>query len=134
MVAPAQLKDDAITYDVIVQGMREQLKPERSALVSRYEFDNRARNSSESVSSYVATLEHLATECKFGEAMQTKHLHDQLVSRIRNSKMITELLKVKLTDLSFDHAVQKCLAIKQASKDVQMLQGEQGPGARFTSQ
>ena len=40
LVAPAQLKDDAITYDVIVQRMREQLKPEKSALVARYEFDN----------------------------------------------------------------------------------------------
>ena len=42
--------------------------------------------------------------------------------------MITELLKVKLADLSFDLAVQKCLAIEQANKDVQVLQGEQGPG------
>ena len=42
--------------------------------------------------------------------------------------MITELLKVKLGDLSFDLAVQKCLAIEQANKDVQVLQGEQGPG------
>ena len=41
--------------------------------------------------------------------------------------MITELLEVKLTDLSFDLAVQKCLAIEQANKDVQVLQGEQGP-------
>lgn len=35
---------------------------------------------------------------------------------------------VKLADISFDHAVQKCLAIEQASKDYQVLQGEQGPG------
>ena len=42
--------------------------------------------------------------------------------------MIPELLKVKLGDLSFDLAGQKCLAIGQASKDVQLLQGEQVPG------
>ena len=71
LVAPAQLKDNAITYNVIVQRMREQVKPERSALVACYEFDNRARNSGESVSQYVATLKHLATECKYGEAMRT---------------------------------------------------------------
>ena len=41
--------------------------------------------------------------------------------------MITELLEVKLTDLPFHLAVQKCLAIEQANKDVQVLQGEQGP-------
>ena len=42
--------------------------------------------------------------------------------------MITEILKVKPADFSFDLAVQKYLAMKQASKDVQVLQGEQGPG------
>ena len=42
--------------------------------------------------------------------------------------MITELLKVKLAVLSFGLAVQTCLAIEQANKDVQVLQGEQGPG------
>ena len=128
LVAPTQLKDDAITYEIIMERMQKQLKPERSALVARYESDNRVRNSGESVSHYVATLTHLATECKFGEAMRTKRLHDRLVSGIRDSKMITELLKVKLADLSFDLVVQKCLAIEQANKDVQVLQGEQGPG------
>ncbi|PFX34143.1 hypothetical protein AWC38_SpisGene947 [Stylophora pistillata] len=126
LVAPAQLKDDTITYKIIVERMRE-LKPERSALVAGYEFKNQAGNSSESVSHYVATPRHLATEYKFGEAMQTEHLRDRLVSGIRDLNMITELLKVKLADLSFDLAVQKCLAIGQANKDVQVLQGEQGP-------
>ena len=46
-----------------------ELKPVRSALVTRYEFDNKARNSSESVGHYVATLKHLAMECNFEEAM-----------------------------------------------------------------
>ena len=52
--------------------MQKQLKPEKSALVARYEFDNRAGNFDELVSYYVATLKHLATECKFGEAMRTE--------------------------------------------------------------
>ena len=60
--------------------------------------------------------------------MRTECLRDGLVSGIRDSKKITELLKVKLANLSFDLAVQKCLAIEQAIKDVQVLQGEQGPG------
>ena len=61
--------------------------------------------------------------------MRTERYRDRLLSGIRDSKMIIELLKVKLADLSFDLAVQKCLAIEQASKDVQVLQGETGPGA-----
>ena len=38
--------------------------------------------------------------------------------------MITELLKEKLAYLSFDLAVQKCFAMEQANKDVQVLQGQ----------
>ena len=75
--------------------------------------------------SYVATWKHLATECKFGEAMPNESLHDHLVLGIRDSKIITELLKVKFAELSFNLAVQKCLAVEQANKDVQVLQGEQ---------
>ena len=40
LVAPAQLRDDANIYDAIMQRMWEQLKPVRSALVTRYKFDN----------------------------------------------------------------------------------------------
>ena len=44
-VALSQLKDYACNYDIIVERMQKHVKPERSALVVRYEFDNRARNS-----------------------------------------------------------------------------------------
>ena len=60
--------------------------------------------------------------------MRTECLRDRLVSGSRDSKMITELLKVKLTNFSFHLAVQKCLAIEQANKNVQVPQGEQGSG------
>ena len=71
-------------------------------------------------------------ECKFEEAMWTGLLHDQLVLGIRDSKMITELLKLKLGDLSFDLVGQKCLAIEQAgNKRCSTTSG--GTGARYTS-
>ena len=57
--------------------------------------------------------------------MPNESLHDHLVLGIRDSKIITELLKVKFAELSFNLAVQKCLAVEQANKDVQVLQGEQ---------
>ena len=109
LVTPTQMKDDAFMYTVMGKRMQKQLKPERSALVARYQFDNRAGNSGESVSYYVVTLKHLAAECKFGEAMRTERLRDRVLSSNRDST--TEILKVKLADLSFDLAVQKCLEI-----------------------
>ena len=89
LVAPPHLKDDAITNDVIVKRMQKQLKPERSKLVVKFEFDNQDNNSGESVSHYVATLERLEIECKFGETMRTERLRNRQVSGICDPKMIT---------------------------------------------
>ena len=42
--------------------------------------------------------------------------------------MISELLKLKLEELTFDISAVKCIAIKQSYKDVEALQG--GGGGR----
>ena len=49
-------------------------------------------------------------------------LRDRLVPGIRDKKMISVLLKLKLK-LTFDMAVGKCTLIKQSYKDVEALQG-----------
>ena len=57
--------------------------------------------------------------------MQLERLRDLLVSRIHVKKMITELLKLKLEELTFDIAVAKCIAKEQPYKDVEAEQSEQ---------
>ena len=122
-MAPTSLREDPVTYDTNVERLLKQLKLQKSALVARYEFDNRARDAGETVSHYVAVLKHLATECKFNEAMRLERLRDRLVSGIRDKKMMSELLKLKLEELTFDIAVAKCIAIEQSYKDIEALQG-----------
>ena len=121
LVAPTSLGEDSLMYDTIVERLQKQLKPQKSALVARYKFDNRARNAGETVSQYVAVLKHLATECKFNEAMRLERLRDKLVSGIRDKKMMSELLKLKLEELTFGIAVAKCIAIEQSYKEVEAL-------------
>ena len=123
LMAPILLREDSLTYDTIVERLQKQLKPQKSALVARYEFDNRARNAGETVSQYVAVLKHLATDCKFNDAMHFERLRDRLVSGILDKRMMSELLKLKLEELTFDIAVAKCIAIEQSYKDVEALQG-----------
>ena len=50
---------------------------------------------------FVAVLKHLATDCKFNDAMRLVMLRDRLVSGIRNKRMMSELLKLKLEELTF---------------------------------
>ena len=48
---------------------------------------------------------------------------DRLMSSIRNKRMMSELLKLKLEKLAFDIAVEKYIASEQSYKDVEALQG-----------
>ena len=84
---------------------KKHTKPEKSALVARCEFDNRFRKIDEfvSVSDYVATLKHLASECKFSDATRAERLRDRLLSGIKDDKMLRDL-KEKLEDLTFENA------------------------------
>ena len=134
IVAPISLREDSLTYDTIVERLQKQLKPQKSALVARYAFDNRSRNLGEAVSQYFAVLKHLATDCKFNEAMRLERLRDRL--GIRDKKIMSELLKLKHEELTFDIAVAKCIAIEQSYKDVEALQAgkESNPVDLLSSQ
>ena len=122
-MAPFKLKDETITYSSIVDRLQKQLKLHKSALVARYEFDNRARKAGETVSEYVAVLKHLATDCKFNETMRLERLRDRLVSGVRDKKMMSDLLKLKLEELTFEIAVAKYIAIVDSDKDIDVLHG-----------
>ena len=119
LMAPSFIKETSVIYEDIVERLQRQ-----SALVARYELDNRARKTGETVSEYVAVLKHRATECKFNEAMRLERLMGRLVSEIHDKKMMTELLKLKLEELIFDIAVAECIAIEQSYKDVEAEQSE----------
>ena len=42
LVALTSLREDSLMYNTIVERLQKQLKPQKSALVARYEFDNQA--------------------------------------------------------------------------------------------
>ncbi|CAH3163175.1 unnamed protein product [Porites lobata] len=116
-MAPILLGEDSLTYDTTVERLQKQLELQKSALVARYEFDKRARKAGETVSHYAAVLKHQATDCKFNDAMRLERLRDRLVSGIRDKRMMSELLNLKLEELTFDITVAKCIAIEQSYKD-----------------
>ena len=76
LVAPILLGEDSLAYYKIAKRLQKQLKPQRSALAARYEFDNRARKVGETVSQYVAVQRYLATGYKFNDAMRLERLRD----------------------------------------------------------
>ena len=90
---------------MLVERLQKHTEPEKSSLVARKELDNQSRQVGEPGSDYVATLKHLASECKFSEVTRAERLRDRLVSGIRDDKMLRDLLKEKLDYLTFEIAV-----------------------------
>ena len=86
LMAPILLREDSLTYDTIVERLQKQLKPQKSALVARNEFDNQVHNAGEPVSQYVAVLKHVAKDCKFNDAMRLERLRVRFVSGIRDKR------------------------------------------------
>ena len=127
LLAPTKPSAATVTYDSIVQAVQNHVKPERSALVSCYAFDTRVRESHESVGDFVKTLKHLAAKCLFSDDARSDRLRDRLIAGIRNDRMLRSLLNEKLADLTFDKAVQQCLAMEQSAKDVDTLKGTGPP-------
>ena len=81
------------------------------------------RNTGETLSQYVAVVKHLATDCKFNGAVHLERLRDRLVSGIRDKSIMSELLKLKLEELTFDIAVGKCIAIEQSYMMLKFFRG-----------
>ena len=133
LLVPATQKNADVMYSVTVDRLQKHTKPEKSALVARYEFDNRSRQVGESVSDYIATLKHLASDCKFSDVTRAERLRNRLVSGIRDDNMLRDMLREKLDDLTIEIAVRRCLAIEQANRDVQVFQGETGKETKVDS-
>lgn len=112
LLAPGKPRDDDILYEQIVRVVQEHVKPERSALVKRYEFDTRVRGQEESVAEFV--VKHVAAECKFKDEFRADRLRDRFIA---DDRMLRTLLSEKLATLTFDRAVEKCIAIERATKD-----------------
>ena len=83
----------------------------------------------ESVADHIKALKHLAIDCKLSDGMRNERLRDCLVAVIRNDRVLMPLLADKLADLTFDRAVQRCIAIEQVSRDIETLQVSGGETA-----
>ena len=112
-----------------IKAVQDHVKPERSALVYRYAFDTRVREANKSVGEFVKSLKHLASKCQFRDDIRNDRLRDRLIAGIRNDRILCSLLGEQLSDLTFDKAVQRCVAIEQASKDIECH--TEGPSTNF---
>ncbi len=90
-----------LSYDELVQVMKEHYQPKPSAIVQRYKFYSRNREEGESISDYIAALKALAEYCCFGDSLNDM-LRDRLVCGVQDGGIQKRLLQE--SDLSFKQA------------------------------
>ena len=113
-----------LTYNVLVENLREFYAPAPLEIAENFRFHQRRQQEDESMLQYVAALQKLSIDCKFGEYLNTA-LRNQFVYGLRSTRIQSRLLETK--DLTFDKAVQLASGMEMSAKDTDQLQGAAAP-------
>ena len=119
LVAPALPKEKA--YKEITDLVKAHKNPVPSAILQRFRFHSRIRQSGESVAAFVAELRHLTERCKFHAGKLSERLRDQLVVGV-NDEAIHRRLFVEPDGLTFDRALELALSVETAAANAKDLQ------------
>ena len=104
----------AKTYTQLSTILKNHFAPQKLVIAERYRFHNCIQREVESVSTFVTSLKHLASTCRFG-AHLNEALRDRLVCGLRNKETQKKLLTEEHT---FDSALKVALSTVAAEKDV----------------
>ena len=117
LVAPQ--KPTEFSFEDLVEKVNKYHNPRPSAVVQRFKFNSRTRQSGEMVAAYVAELKKLSEFCEFGGALD-EMLRDRLVWGIADSRVQHRLLAE--SSLTFAKALEIAQAMELATRDLKDLQ------------
>ena len=109
-----------LTFEQIVERVRNHFDPKPSPIIKRYEFNTRKQKEGETVAEYVAALRKLAEYCEYPVAILNDLLRDRLVCGIYDKRVQQRFLQE--AKLPYDKALSKALAAETAVKDSKRLQ------------
>ena len=119
LFAPA--KPSEKSFDEIVELLTEHYTPAKSAIMYRFHFHRRHKENSENIGAYVASLRHIARDCKFGETLNER-LRDQLIFGVNNRKIQNSLL-AQGDDLTMSKALELAQNMESAFANTKILAG-----------
>ncbi|XP_064468560.1 uncharacterized protein K02A2.6-like [Ornithodoros turicata] len=126
-------KPTSKTFDVVLKLLRAHFTPEPSVIGERAKFHRRTQRDNESITEFVASLRKLAETCDFGLFLD-ESLRDRFVCGLQR----VEIQRVLFTEdkkLSFQKAVDKALALENASKNATATHAKyESPGDLFKIQ
>ncbi|XP_043238896.1 uncharacterized protein K02A2.6-like isoform X2 [Amphibalanus amphitrite] len=114
------VRPDEVSYDHIVNVLREHFHPRPSVTVARFRFFSCSRSINEPVQDYIARLKQLSRDCQFGSFLE-EMIRDRLVCGINSDLIQSRLLSEP--ELSLQKATEMAVALETASRNQQELAG-----------
>ena len=110
---PIKPADSTLTYEDIVQILKEHFNPIPLEIVENYKFHLRKQQSEESIGDYIIAIRKISANCNFGGYLDTA-LRNQLVFGIKDERIQSRLLEE--ADLTLQRATTLSLALELSYK------------------
>ena len=127
----APKKPGEASYTEIVKLLEKHYEPAKSAIMSRFSFHKRYRNTQESIGDFIAAMRAIAQDCKFANTLEER-LRDQLVFGVNYVKIQNTLL-AQGDDLTFKKAQELAQSMELAAAHTKVLAGEKEAAAALSS-
>ena len=120
LVAPKKASE--MSFQDIVEKVKEHFNPRPSPIVQRYKVNSRSQLPGETIASYVAELRQLSEHCGYRDKLK-EMLRDRLVCGVVHARCQQRLLAE--VELTFDKAFKIAQAMELAECDSQQLQQQE---------
>lgn len=110
------------SFEEIVKRVKTHFHPKPSAIMRRYDFNERKQKPGESVAEFLAAIREIADDCEYGTVLEDM-LRDRLVFSIADKRVRNRYLRE--TKLSYVDARDMALAAEAADKDAKQIQAGQ---------
>ncbi|EAT32546.1 AAEL015327-PA, partial [Aedes aegypti] len=100
---PTEALLDEVSYEVLVQKLRERLDRTDSVLLQRYHFSSKLQQAGESASDFIFSLKLQAEHCEFGD-QKNRLILDRLLVGLSDTKLKHRLLTEDSAKLTLEQA------------------------------
>ena len=115
------INDNAVKTDDIVKQIGDHLRKQRNVILDRREFFQRVQQTGEPFNDFLMAIKEIHEFCNFCEHCQDDQLRDKIVTGIRDTAVLEELLADE--SLTLQKAINICRARENAQYGRDELQG-----------
>ena len=115
------MSKDTVTTEMIVDKMEKHLRKQRNIIIDRREFYTRSQEPGESFNDFMIAVKEIYQFCDFCTTCRDEQIRDKIVTGIRDSDTLEELLATE--SLTLSKAVSICQARENAQSGREKLHG-----------